>query len=69
MSFNYYPDVDKYFKTLYSLNREWFETRSMMEEVDLKTIFQLFLKLENQLMEIKKILNKKALKKRMQVGE
>jgi len=56
MNFNYYPDVDKYFKTLYNMNQDWFKTRGKLTDKDLQKLFQIFLRIDDNLIEIKKII-------------
>ena len=53
---NYYPDVDKYFKTLYFMNQDWFKTRNKLKDKDLQILFQIFLRTEDNLLKIKKII-------------
>jgi len=59
MNFNYYPDTDKYFKTLYNMNQDWFKTRGKLTDKDLQKLFQIFLRINDNLLEIKKIIGGK----------
>ena len=52
----YYPEVDKYMKTLYWMNKDWFKVRSKLTEKQLQILFQIFLRTEDRLLEIKKII-------------
>ena len=58
MSFNYYPDVDKLFKELYSLNRLWFETRNHATSDQLEHLFTIRTRITQDLTEIRQVLNK-----------
>ena len=52
----YYPEVDKYMKTLYWMNKDWFTVRNKLTEKQLQILFQIFLRTEDRLLEIKKII-------------
>jgi len=56
MSFNYYPDVNKNFKTLFSMNQDWMKKRGKLSDKDLQKLFQIFLFIDDSLINIKKIL-------------
>ena len=52
----YYPDVHKYFMTLYNMNQDWFKVRSKLTEKELQILFQLFLRMDDDILKIKKVL-------------
>lgn len=58
MSFNYYPDVDKLFKEMYSLNRLWFETRNHTTPDQLEHLFTIRTRIVQELTELRQVLNK-----------
>jgi len=53
MSFNYFPDLNKYFKDLYYRNQDWFRYRTQLNEEEQRQLFQAFLKMSAALQEVR----------------
>ena len=53
MSFNYFPDLNNYFKTLYYRNQEWFKYRNNLTQKEQQKLFRAFLRMDDALEEIK----------------
>ena len=61
MSFNYYPDLNRYFQTLYYRNQEWFKYRSALSAQEQRRLFQAFMKMDDGLREVSRVfIQKKA---------
>ncbi len=63
---NHYQALDSFFKSLYFMNRDWFEVRQKMDAKQKKELFDLMLevmtqmdKLKFKLIDIKRIVNSK----------
>ncbi len=54
---NYYPDVDKFFKEMYFLNRLWFERRKYLTSDQLQKLFEVREKAGQHLVEARQLLN------------
>ena len=55
MSFNYYPDLNRYFKAFYYRNQDWFKYRSRLSPQEQQRLFQAFLKMEAELQEVSRV--------------
>lgn len=53
MDFNYFPDLNKYFKSLYYRNQEWFRYRGQLSREEQRELFQAFLRMEHALQKIR----------------
>ena len=59
MDYDYYPDVDQWCKKLYYINQDWFRHRSKLSEEELQKLFEVFLKIDEDLAEIRQVLRSK----------
>ncbi len=50
---NHYQALDSFFKSLYFINRDWFELRQRMSAEQKKELFDLMLEVMNQIDKIK----------------
>lgn len=55
MSINLYPDLDKWFKTLYFRNRDWFKYRLDLTEAEQRQLFDACLQMDSALREIREV--------------
>jgi hypothetical protein len=53
MDFNYFPDLNKYFKTLYYRNQEWFRYRNSLTQKEQRKLFRAFLRMNDALQEVR----------------
>lgn len=53
MSFNYFPDLNKYFQTLYYRNQDWFRYRGHLTREEQQQLFQAFLRMDHALRKIR----------------
>jgi hypothetical protein len=53
MGFNYFPDLNRYFQTLYYRNQEWFRHRHHLTASEQHRLFQAFLRMEESLAEVR----------------
>jgi hypothetical protein len=60
MDFNYFPDLNRYFKTLHYRNQEWFQHRSQLSQEEQRCLFQAFLKMSGPLQEVQKVFLQKV---------
>jgi hypothetical protein len=58
---NNYPEVDKYFKTLYYRNQDWFKYRNQLNDDELHNLFQAFIKMGESLNEISRVFDGKKI--------
>ena len=59
MSFNYYPDLDRYFKILYFRNQEWFRYRNDLSQKEQKRLFRAFLSMSEALRVIRDVFGRR----------
>ena len=59
MGFNYFPDLNHYFKTLYSRNQAWFRYRDQLSVQEQQQLFQAFMSMDEGLQEVSRILLQK----------
>jgi hypothetical protein len=59
LSFNYFPDLNKYFKTLYFRNQEWFRYRNSLTQKEQQQLFRAFLSMDDALEEVRRIFDKR----------
>jgi len=55
MGFNYFPDLNNYFKTLYYRNQEWFRYRNQLSQQEQRQLFQAFMRMDDGLQEVSRI--------------
>jgi hypothetical protein len=53
MDFNYFPDLNKYFKTFYYHNQDWFKYRNRLSQEEQHRLFQAFLRMDSALQEVR----------------
>jgi hypothetical protein len=53
MDFNYFPDLNRYFKTLYYRNQEWFRYRNNLTQKEQQTLFRALLSMDDALQAVR----------------
>jgi hypothetical protein len=52
---NYFPDLNKYFKTFYYRNQDWFQYRNSLTQEEQHRLFQAFLSMDSSLQEVRSV--------------